>query len=121
MIHIKIRSVDFEVTSAIEEYVHKKIGSLDKFLPGDENVVCNMEIGRATKHQKSGDVFRAEINILLPGNVQIFAEAEKADLYMAIDAVHGEAEREIVSKKKKRFTLFRRGAARLKNMLRRNK
>lgn len=117
--NIKIRATNFEITPAIDEYVSKKISSLEKFIPMVDNVLCEVEIGRTTRHHKSGDIFKAEVNIVVPGNKQIFATAEEADLYTAIDVVRDEAEREIVSQKNKRTTLFRRGSMRIKDLLKR--
>lgn len=114
--NIKIRSTNFELTSAINDYINKKISSLQKFLPAD-NILCEVEIGRTTTHHKSGDIFRAEVNIVESGNNQIYAVAEETDLYSAIDIVRDEAEREIVSRKNKRNTLFRRGAVKIKNLM----
>ena len=115
---IKIRSKNFEITPAIFDYVYKKISSLGKFLHLKDDVLSEVEIGRATKHHKSDEAFRAEINITEPGAKQIYAVAEEADLYSAIDIVRDEAEREIVSKKNKYRTLFRKGSARVKDLLR---
>lgn len=118
--NIKIRATNFDITPAIEEYVTSKVSSLQKFLGGgEEDILCEVEIGRTTRHHKSGDIFRAEINIVKPGNKQVFVFAEESDLYAAIDIVRDEAEREIVSQKQKRETLIRRGSARIKNLLKR--
>ena len=115
--NIKIRSKNFDLTPAINDYINKKISTLEKFFGTKENILCEVEIGRTTMHHKSGDIFRAEVNIVEPGGGQIFAVAEKVDLYTAIDIVREEAEREIVSGKSKRNTLFRRGAIKVKNLL----
>ena len=115
--NIKIRSKNFDITPAIDEYVTKKISTLEKFIRVKDNTLCEVEIGRTTMHHKSGDIFRAEVNIVEPGGKQIFAVAEEVDLYTAIDIVRDEAEREIVSRKNKRNTLFRRGATQVKNLL----
>lgn len=118
--NIKIRSINFEITPAIDEYISKKISSLEKFLErNDGEVICEVEIGRTTKHHNSGDIFKAEINLTQPGSKQVYAVAEEVDLYTAIDVVRDEAERVIVSKKTKDSTLFRRGAAQVKNLLKR--
>ena len=117
--NIKIRAKNFDITRAIDDYVNKKISTLEKFLGNKDNVLCEVEIGRTTTHHKSGDIFRAEVNIVQPGNKQIYAVAEEADLYTAIDVVRDEAERVIVSRKDKRNTLLRRGGMVIKNLLRR--
>ncbi len=117
--NIKIRATNFDITPAIESYVTSKISLLGKFLGGNGDILCEIEIGRTTHHHKSGDIFRAEVNIRKPGAKQIFAFAEEVDLYTAVDIVRDELEREIVSDKDKRTTLFRRGSARIKNLLKR--
>ena len=115
--NIKIRSTNFDITPAIDDYVNKKISSLEKFLDPQSQILCEVEIGRTTKHHKSGDIFRAEVNITAPNVKQIFAVAEEGDLYSAIDIVREELERLIVSRKNKRNTLFRRGGQRIKEYL----
>jgi len=45
--------------------------------------------------------------------------AEESDLYAAIDVARDNAEEVIVSKKKKNNTLFRRGASKIKSLLKR--
>lgn len=117
--NIKIKSRDFDLTPAIDDYITKKISTLEKFLEVKDNILCEIEIGRTTKHHKSGDIFRAEVNIVEPGNKQIYAVAEESDMYTAIDVVRDEAERAIVSRKTKRFTLIRRGGTRIKELLKR--
>lgn len=116
---IKIRSKNFDLTPAIDDYVSKKISSLEKFLDIKDEVLCEVEIGRTTKHHNSGDIFKAEINIAQPGGKQIYVVAEEVDLYTAIDIVRDEAERSIVSRKNKYKTLFRKGASRIKDLLKR--
>lgn len=116
---IKIRSKNFDLTPAIDEYVSKKISSLEKFLDVKGEVLCEVEIGRTTKHHNSGDIFKAEVNIAQPGGKQIYVVAEEVDLYTAIDIVRDEAERAIVSRKNKYKTLFRKGASRIKDLLKR--
>ncbi len=115
--NIKTRAINFDLTDAISEYVEKKVSSLGKFIPNSENVLCEVEIGRTTKHHNSGDIFKAEINIMVPGGSQVYAVAEESELYTAIDIVRDEAERAIVSQKNKKDTLFRRGASKVKQLL----
>jgi putative sigma-54 modulation protein len=117
--NIKIRSVNFEITPAIDDYISKRISSLEKFLEVKDGTMCEVEIGRTTMHHKSGDIFRAEINLTQPGHKQIYAVAEEVDLYTAIDIVRDEVEHAIVSRKTKDSTLFRRGATHIKNLLKR--
>ncbi len=117
--NIKIRATNFELTPAIEEYVTKKISMLEKFLEVKDATLCEVEIGRTTNHHRSGDVFRAEINLTQPGHGQVYAVDEEEDLYAAIDIVRDEAEMEITREKKKRWHLLRRGGVKAKAILKR--
>ena len=116
---IKIHSTNFDITPAIYEHIDRKISPLQKFLDMPEVVLCEVEIGRTTKHHKSGDIFKAEVNITGPNVKQIYAIAEGRDLYSAIDIVKDDIEREIVTQKERRNTLFRRGGAKVKAFLKR--
>ena len=117
--NIKIRAVNFDLTPAIDDYVTKKFSSLEKFVDSKDGLLCEVELGRTTKHHNSGDIFKTEINIMIPGSKQVYAVAEEADLYTSIDIVRDEAERVIVSQKNRQSTLFRRGATQVKNILKR--
>jgi ribosomal subunit interface protein len=119
MLNIKIKTNNFEKTPAIEDYVSKKVSSLEKFLDQNESILCEVELGKTTSHHKSGDIFKAEINIVEAKGRQYFVVAEESDLYAAIDVVRDNAEEVIVSKKKKANTLFRRGASQIKGLLKR--
>ena len=102
----------------MEDYVSKKISSLSKFLKGQEEVLAEVELAKTTGHHKSGEIFKAEINVTYMGQ-QFYVVAEKDDLYAAVDEARDEIERSIVSKRKKYLTVFRRGAGKIKNLIRR--
>ncbi len=82
-----------------------------------DTIVAHVELAKTTNHHRSGDLFRAEINFMFEGK-NIFAAAEREDLMAAIDALRDEVIREVRSHKGKRASLFRRGSAKIKNMLR---
>lgn len=115
--NIKIRSTNFELTPAIEDYVHKKLSPLARFFSNE--TICEVEIGKSTNAHKTGDIFKAEINIVGGGLDQVYVVAEEVDLYTAIDIVRDEAERSVVNKKKKKDTMLRKGGAMVKNLLKR--
>lgn len=116
MIKINIKATNITLTLAISEYIEKKISTLDKFYKKEEEIIANVEVGRTTRHHKSGDIFRAEIHINSRGN-EYYASVEKEDLYAAIDEVKDEIVRELTSTRKKALRLFRRGGAVVKNLL----
>lgn len=113
---VNIKATGISLTPSITEYTEKKIGMLKKFF-GNEDVLVNVEVGKTTKHHKSGDVFRAEIQIAFGGQ-NYYEAVEKDDLYAAIDEVKDIIAYKLSSKKKKTLHLLRRGAAKIKNLLR---
>jgi len=117
---ITIKATNLELTPSIRDYAEKKVESLEKFLhPNEENVLAAIELGLTNNHHKSGDIFRAELQLSdVATGEKFYAEAERDDLYAAIDEMKDKAERECLSWKKKKLSLIKRGAGRLKNMLR---
>jgi len=115
---IDLKTKNFEITPSIKIYLQQKLDSLDKFLPNDENIFADVELAQTTKHHHKGDIFRAEVNLTMPGRL-IRAVAEKWDLRVAIDAVKDELQREITMNKEKNLSLYCRGARLLKKLLRR--
>ncbi|MBI1974708.1 MAG: ribosome-associated translation inhibitor RaiA [Candidatus Zambryskibacteria bacterium] len=111
---INIKATGIALTPAIFGYANKKISSLEKYLAGE--AVAQVEVGKSTKHHKSGNVFRAEVH-LVGGGLDLYAVSEKADLYAAIDVVKDEITHALTQNKTKKETLYRRGAATIKNMM----
>lgn len=105
---IILKATDVKLTPEMKDYIEEKIGGLKKFLP-TKLAEARVEVGRITRGQKQGNVFRAEVNLKIDG--QLFrAEQQEEDLLAAIDVVKDELKREIYHFKDKKMTLFRRGA-----------
>ncbi len=121
---INIKATGTTLTPSISEYIEKKINMLEKFFqegarpdePFGREALINVEVGRTTKHHKSGDIFRAEIRINYEGQ-EYYSVAEEEDLYAAIDEVKDEIVHEMTSRRKKTFHLMRHGGAKIKNLL----
>jgi putative sigma-54 modulation protein len=97
---IQIKATKIELTDAIKDYVQKKVDMLEKFLGDTQVINCHFEVGLAIGGQHSGEIYRAEINLDVPGKLLRVEKTEK-NLYKAIDKVKDHAEREIVKFKKK--------------------
>jgi putative sigma-54 modulation protein len=118
MIKMNIKATNFSVTPAIQDYIEKRLGVLERHVrPDDESARADIEIGRTTKHHKGGEIFRAEVNLHVAGK-NFFAESEKEDLYVAIDDLKDEVSRKLASWKDKRIGFIRRGGRKIKDMVR---
>lgn len=113
---INIKATNISLTSSITEYIEKKLSMLEKFFKNTDDVLINIEVGKTTKHHKSGDVFKAEINILKNGE-NFYEIVETEDLYAAIDEVKDLISYRLSSDKKRVLHLVRRGALKIKNWL----
>lgn len=112
--NIIIKGTGFTLTPAIKDYVDAKVGGLKKFLArvDESGVEARVEVGRITEHHHKGNVYRAEVNLVLPKQL-LRAEVESDDIYAAIDAVHDELKRQIITNKDKKIEMRRRASRRL--------
>lgn len=116
---LNIKATHFDLNDEVREYVESKINSLDKFIDATEQdtALYNIEVGKTTTAQHTGDIFRAEINLSVHGKAYR-TESTKDHLFAAVDEAVHELEHQLVHKKSKRNTLFRRGAKQIKKLLR---
>lgn len=113
---INIKATNMELTDAINDYVNKRLSSIEeKFVKGGE-MGAHVEIGKTTNHHKQGEIFKAEFNIEISGN-KFYTVSEQEDLYTAIDDAKEEIIRQITRTKDRKQTLFKRGATSVKKML----
>ena len=123
---INIKSKNLDLTDSIYVYIDRKIGELDKFInvkteefKGGRNAVeAFVEVGRISYRHKKGDVFRAEVQITVPGNYTIRAESTQPDLHLAIDKVKDELQRQLKRYKEKQRTKIKKRGRRFKKLLR---
>ena len=114
--NISITAQNMELTPALKDYVEKRLGGLSKFTSGEPTVV--VDIGKTTEHHHKGEIFEAKVSATTPLGKTYHAVSHKSDMYEAIDDVRAEIVRELTSAKDKKTTLFRRGAQKIKNLLR---
>lgn len=96
-----IKASNFQLTPAITEYIEKKLVMLDKYLGDLQPIACDFQVEMMTRHHQKGDIFRAEINLELPGEL-LRIEKTEPDLYKAIEKVKDHLAQMIVKYKQKR-------------------
>jgi ribosomal subunit interface protein len=108
---IIIKATNIQLSPSINQYIEEKIGGLEKFLKSfnPELVEARVEVGKVTRGQRRGDIFRAEVNLIIEGQLIRVKETEES-LTAAIDLVKDELQREIKQHKDKRMTKYIRGA-----------
>jgi putative sigma-54 modulation protein len=114
---INEKGTNMQITDEVKDYLYKKLDHIEKFLnPADESVLCQVELGKISRHHNKGDVYRTEINLHTAGR-NFRAVSEMDDLFASIDIAKDEMVREIQSNKDKKVSLLRRGGARIKNLV----
>jgi len=108
---ITVKATNIKLSPSINQYIEEKIGGLERFLKKfDPNLVeARVEVGKITRGQRKGEIFRAEINLSLNGHLLRIEETGES-LQAAIDMAKDELAREIKHYKEKETTKFIRGA-----------
>ena len=105
-----------ESNAEISAYLDKRVAAIGKFVESDQSAFAQIELAKTTSHHRSGDVFRAEIN-MHTGAGDFYAVSETGDLKSAIDGMRDEVMRQLHSKKDKRVSFARRSGSAVKNFL----
>ena len=125
---INIKATNFDLTPSLKKYIEDKIGDLEKFIQkvgkegrsfkkGKPPCEAWVEVGRTTFHHRKGEVFRAEVQLKVPGK-SLRAEAEQEDLHAAINEVRDDLQRELRKYTNKAAARYKRGARRIKEFFR---
>jgi ribosomal subunit interface protein len=104
---VTIKGTNIELSDSVYQYINDKIGSLDKFVKNVSPVECWVEVERTTKHHRSGDIFRAEAQIKLPGSQGVRAESTQWDLHQAIDEAKNDMQQQLKKYKGKMISARR--------------
>lgn len=114
---IKVKASGIEYTDKLRTYLESKLLQLERLIPKTaSNPKYEIELGKATKHHKSGMIYRAEINLSY-GAVLNRAEATETTIIRAIDAVKEEIKTELRKGRGKKKEDARKGARVLKKMI----
>lgn len=116
MINFKVTNA--EVSDQLKDVTERKLASLAKYI-GDNPAICDLQFEKVTNHHQQGNVFRVEINLEIGGQLSR-AEATAENFEKAIDDAKAYLERELDSRRGKRETLWKSGARKIKEMMRRS-
>ena len=90
-----VKATNIEHTNAIDAYLAKRLGELERVLePQEKSELARIELGKLTKHHRSGELFFAEITFHAKKK-DFRATAQGADLYEAIDKMQAMIVREV--------------------------
>lgn len=119
MIKLHVTSKNFEMSDKIRDYVERKIGGLDKYLPRGMETIEGRVILERDQSGREGNEYVCEATLQIPGPN---AEARDAtvNMYAAIDIVEAKLKVQIKKfKDKHKPGRLRRSKAVVRRLLRR--
>jgi putative sigma-54 modulation protein len=105
---INLKATKINLTPAIKAYVQEKMDMLEKYLGEMPATNCDVEVGLAVGSHHTGEIYRAEVNLEVPGALLRVEKTEK-DLYKAIDKTKDHLAESIKRHKEKIMDKRRRG------------
>lgn len=109
---------NIELTPDIHGYIAKKMASLNKYAEHfGAAASAHVEVGRTTRHHRTGNVFRVEIRVHVPRR-ELRAEALGTTVFEAVDKARDDIDGELERYKERAVDLKKRGARMVKKILR---
>ena len=101
---IRIRATKIKLTPEIKNFIQEKMNMIEKYLGNTQVLNCDVEVGMSVGGQASGQIYRAEVNLEVPGELLRVEKTEK-ELLKAIDKVKDHLE--IIIKKYREKRMFK--------------
>lgn len=101
--NIIVRGNNIDLTTPLRTFIEQKLSGLEKMLSARFRSVaeCRIELGRPSRHHRSGPVYYAEINLSV-GSKLYRAVAEHEDVRAAIDVIRDDINSQLRKDKTKR-------------------
>lgn len=93
---INIKGANAQLTPEAHDIINEKIGGLAKYYDGI--ITADVEIGITSFHHQKGDIYRAEVNLSVPGTI-LRAEAETDNIDKSINEVRDKLKQELTKYK----------------------
>lgn len=103
---IIISTKNITLDDALDIFVREKIGGLDHLI-GNDKSEAKVEIGKPSLHHRNGEVFYAEVNLRMGGNL-LRASCSHEDLRNAIVDAKEELQTQIKKFKEKKKDIARK-------------
>ncbi|MBI4120353.1 MAG: ribosome-associated translation inhibitor RaiA [Parcubacteria group bacterium] len=105
-----IKATNLSLTPSLRTYVEEALASVEKLAAdADQAAEARVEVGRSSHHHKKGEVFFAEVNLRIGGQV-LRSRSEAWSVQAAVDEIKDDLRRELNKFKGKREAVYKRGA-----------
>jgi ribosomal subunit interface protein len=95
---ITIKKTDVVLSTDLENKIHEQIEGLSKYY--DNIILAAVEVGRESRHHQKGEIFRAEVNLEVPGKL-LRAEAETDELAKSVREMYEKIKHELIKYKER--------------------
>jgi ribosomal subunit interface protein len=99
---IRVKATKIKLTPELHEYIQEKMDMLEKYLGTVKPTNCDVEICMSVGGQSNGEIYQAEVNLELPGELLRVEKTEK-DIHKAIDKVKDHLAQAIKKYRGKKF------------------
>lgn len=111
-----IKATQCDLTDEMRNVIEARLSVLEKFVHDGQSCTLDVEVEK-TNNQEADREYRGEANVTIDGTFYR-AEAYGANVAVAFDKVREELRKELKRAKGKRESLFRKGARRVKDLMR---
>lgn len=95
---VNIKATNAKLNPEAREIIEEKVTGLMKYYG---NIIeANVEVGITTFHHQKGDIYRAEVNLVVP-RTTLRAEAETDDIAKSMNEVRDKLKVELIKYKEK--------------------
>lgn len=84
---IKIKATNLELTEYLRKLVDQKIKKIGKLLSEYPDLIVEVELDKITKHHSKGDIFRAEVQVQVPGGKMLRSESKRENFRLSLTDV----------------------------------
>lgn len=98
----RIKATKTKLTPFLKKLVRDKLSDIGKLLRGTPKLIAEVEVGLTSGHHQKGDIYRAEIQIQVPGKI-FRAVSKKEDFRSALTDAKNELEKQIRRHKDKKL------------------
>lgn len=98
---VEIQGTNMDLTEAIKDRLYDRLTKISDLLGDTEPADIRADLGKTSEGQNKGRIFRAELNLQLPGAL-LRAEEIQEDLYASIDLCVKDLRRQVIKWKETR-------------------
>ena len=114
---ITFKHTQTEVNHRLEDLITEKLQALDRTFGGKREITAEVEFAKVAPKQ-NGDIYKVAVTLRLGSGAPHRAEAIEDTFEKAIDQVRNEIEAEVKRIRTKRQSMWRKGARKIKDMMR---